>query len=898
MTALVPVLTRRVVEGLLEEWLPRAKGRRLLLVYGRYADAAAEFLTTGAVRVRAHVRDEHSVLGVTEAWQHHLVSHSDDTDVLVVTTTVDDQQLGWDLRAYAIARSTRTVDRAKIVAQRFGSVDVDPRLRTESWLVDALLDAEPPEGWQRNGSVLTRDAAIRALIGARLGGVTVREGSLDVAALLAWSRDPVGPDRFAALAEPERRGLEQWLVDTAGETAAVVVRLATAGRASDVMPLGVISALVSEPSATPESLVAVGGLAGGVRQSALRGLAEAVSAALWRWVEDGAEASRARVLDVVRRADRLAADAGLTAALSTSPFLPSAFDARMHQLAAAVSSAVSSPAGLREVEQAFDELREHRLTRLWPARVRTAGMAVRLARWLVTPVEKVASVADGVAVHSSCLAWVDRALTVLWEGDADAGPIVSRAYREVCEAVRARRAAVDEEFAQRLAVWTKAASEQNPGGALLIEQLLATVAVPLASAGAPLIVVLDGMSGAVAADLGEELTVGRWVEVAPETRRSAAVSAVPSITRVSRASLLTGKLAPGDQPVEKDGFAAFWRRHRRDGAELFHRGDIAGQAGHRLSDTLMAALSGDTVVGVVLNTIDYALDHGREGDRTGWSVSDITFLPELLNAAFGYGRPVLVVSDHGHILDRFPDVGPVAAPGAQSSRWRTGTPEPGEVALTGPRVGEGNGAVVVPWRDDIRYTQRRSGYHGGAALSEMTVPVLALVPSIEHLPSGWHLLTTDAVVPPWWEPASARTTLPAETVEAPVRSRKRKAPEPEGMAPLFEEPPAPVSVARTVGGAVVASDTYEAQRAFVPKPPAKEVVAAVIDALVEADGNLPLGTVATVAGRAARRPEFFAVTLERLLNVDQYPVVSLVDGDRRLKLDLELLRTQFKVDLS
>ena len=35
-----------------------------------------------------------------------------------------------------------------------------------------------------------------------------------------------------ALAEPERRGLEQWLVDTAGETAAVVVRLATAGRAA------------------------------------------------------------------------------------------------------------------------------------------------------------------------------------------------------------------------------------------------------------------------------------------------------------------------------------------------------------------------------------------------------------------------------------------------------------------------------------------------------------------------------------------------------------------------------------------------------------------------------------------------------------------------------------------
>jgi hypothetical protein len=653
------------------------------------------------------------------------------------------------------------------------------------------------------------------------------------------------------------------------------------------MPLGVVSALVTEPGASSESLVALGGLAGGVRQSALRGLAEAVAGTLWRWVADGSEAARARVLDVIRRADQLAAEAGLTAALSRSPFLPTAFDARLQRLAMALSS-------VDETGTAFDELREHCLTRLSPARVRTAEMAVRLVRWLATPVEKLASVADGITTHSASLAWVDRALTVLWEGDAGAGPAVGKAYREVCEAVRDRRAALDEEFAQRLAVWARAASDQNSGGCLLVEQVLAKIAVPLAGSGVPLIVVLDGMSGAVAADLGEELTRGPWLEVAPGTSRAAAVSAIPSVTRVSRASLLTGKLTAGEQQVEKDGFAVFWRRHRRD-AELFHRADIAGQAGHRLSDSLMAALSGDAVVGVVLNTIDYALDHGREGDRTGWSVADITFLPELLDAAFGYGRPVLVVADHGHVLDRFPDVGPVAAPGAQSARWRTGTPEPGEVALTGPRVGEGDGSVVVPWRDDIRYTQRRSGYHGGAALSEMTVPILALVPSVEHLPDGWHLLTAGAVIPQWWEPASARTTPAAEVVEAPARGRKRKAPEPEGMVPLFGEPPASAASQRTVGTAVVDSDVYEAQRAFVPKPPAKDVVAAVIDALVEAGGDLPLSTVATVAGRAARRPEFFAVTLQRLLNVDQYPVVSLVDGDRRLKLDIELLRTQFKV---
>jgi len=895
MTA--PVLTRRIVEALLEEWLPHGKGRRLLLVYGRYTDATAEFVTStnAAFRVRAHVRDEHSVLGITEAWQRHVSGHPDDTDVLVVATTVDDHLLGWDLRAHAIARSTQTVDRGRIVAQRFGSVDVDPRLRTETWLVEALLDAEPAEGWPRNGSVLTRDAAIRALIGARLGGVIVRDGSLDVAALLSWSRDPAGPGRFAALPEPERQGVGQWLSDTVGETAAVVLRLATAGRAGDVMPLGVVSALVTEPGVPSEALVALGGLAGGVRQSALHGLAEAVAATLWRWVEEarsGSAATRTRVFDILNRAEHLAAEAGLTGALNANRFLPSAFDARLRRLAEALSSGDQHAA-----EQALDELGEHCLARLSPSRVRTAEMAVRLMRWLAIPVEALTSVAGGIASYNASLAWVDRALTAVWEGDAGAAPAVSRVYREVCEAIRARRTTLDEEFAQRLAVWTRTASDQNPGGVLLIEQVLATLALPLAGGGAPMIVVLDGMSGAVAADLGEALTGERWLEAAPGTSRAASVSAIPSVTRVSRASLLTGTLTAGEQQVERDGFTAFWRRHGKK-AELFHRGDIAGQAGHRLSDALMTALSGDAVVGVVLNTVDYALDHGREGDRTGWSVSDITFLPELLDAAFGYGRPVLLVSDHGHVLDRFPDVGPVAAPGAESARWRTGTPEPGEVALAGPRVGEGGGSVVVPWRDDIRYTQRRSGYHGGASLSEMTVPALVFVPSVEHLPGGWRLLTPEAVVPAWWEPASAKTTPVPEAAEAPARGRRRKAAEPAGMAPLFGEPPAPEAALPrpTVGSAVVASDTYEMQRAFVPKPPNKEVVAAVIDALIDADGVLPLSTVASVAGRAARRPEFFAVTLQRLLNVDQYPVASLVDGDRRLKLDVELLRSQFKVD--
>ncbi|MGH4010990.1 MAG: BREX-2 system phosphatase PglZ, partial [Pseudonocardiaceae bacterium] len=399
-------------------------------------------------------------------------------------------------------------------------------------------------------------------------------------------------------------------------------------------------------------------------------------------------------------------------------------------------------------------------------------------------------------------------------------------------------------------------------------------------------------------------------EVSPdEGRRAAAVSALPSVTRVSRASLLTASLTTGEQATEKDGFAAFWRKHRRE-AVLFHKAEIGGYAGHRLAEPLVEALAGAGVVGVVLNTIDDALQHGREGDRIEWQPADITYLPELLDTARGYGRPVVLVTDHGHVLERSaPNTSPGTAPGAESARWRTGVPEPGEVALAGPRVLEGGGRIVAPWREDIRYTYRRFGYHGGASLAEMTVPVLVLLPTADLLPSGWSVLPPESTAPGWWAPHPtvhpAQST--AETVAAPpVRRKGKVAQQPAGADGLFgvedvpvSAPPSSALAAPTTWGArVVATEVYASQRAFVRKAPDKPVVATVIDALVAADGALSLTAVAAAAGRARRDPDGFAATLQRLLNVEGYPVLGLTDGGRTLRLDQELLRQQFGLDQS
>ncbi|SDG04194.1 PglZ domain-containing protein [Lentzea fradiae] len=896
----VPEVNRRILEALLEARLPGAKDRRLVLVHGRYdRSSPSEFTVriSGKSR-RVAVTDQPSVLGIVDAWRAHRSATSDTDDVLVVTTSVEDAQLGWDLRGHALGRATCTVDRVEIVKQRFGAVDVDPRIRRERWLVDALLDAEPASGWRRSGQVLTRDAAVRALIGARLGSGDLAEGTLDASSLLTWSRSVAG-SAFASLPRSEQAGLTSWLTEKVGGAAVVLMSLASEGRAQDAMALGVLASAITAPDASTQTALEIGRLLGQVRPrgNELTAFVDAVEGTLDRWAIEAASGAahaamaRQQVLDVIRQADDLAVSADLTDALVGNRFLTSSFSARLRVLTAALARG-----RLEAAEAALGGVEEHALARLFPERATAAATAVRLARWLAEPEEVVDSVASGVRAHLADWGWVDRALALLWAGDSVHDPVVGQAYRSLYDAVRARRDRLDEQFAKHLTVWTQSASTHAPGGCLLIEDVLERVALPLSGAAhAPLVIVLDGMSSAVATEFGEQLAGRGWSEASPRVgERTSAVSAVPSVTRVSRACLLTGGLSSGDQATERNGFESFWRKHRKN-ALLLHKGDIAGHAGQRLAEPLIASLAGDDVVAVVLNTIDDALDHGREGDRTGWRLTDITYLAELLDAARAYARPVVLVSDHGHVLDRTPaGSGPVPASGVQSARWRTGTPEAGEIALTGPRVLDGAGSVVVPWREDIHYTPRKAGYHGGAALAEMTVPVLVFLPSADLLPSGWHLLSPEMVTPTWWRSTTVRVKpVPGRKNQKPESRKEAKAA--EQSAPLFTVEEA-LPATPTLGASVVASKIYDAQKAFVPKAPKKPEVAAVIDKLSAAGGRCSLAEAATAAGRAGRNPEFLVSILQRLLNVEGYPVLSSVDGGRTLELNLQLLREQFNVE--
>lgn len=344
--------------------------------------------------------------------------------------------------------------------QRFGAVDVDSRIRRERWLVDALLDAEPGTGWRRSGPVLTRDAAVRALIGARLGGGELAEGNLDASSLLAWSRTSAG-SAFSTLPQAEQAGLSSWLAENVGGAAVVLMSLASSGRAEDAMALGVLASAITRHEASTETALEIGRLLGPVRPrgNELPSFVDAVEGTLDRWVieaESGTaqgQVTRQQVLDVVHQADELVAAADLVEVLASNQFLTNSFNAQLHALATALTR--NRPAA---ADTALRAVEEHTLARLFPERARAAATAVRLTRWLAEADDGVDSVASGVRAHLMDWGWVDRGLAHLWAGDSVHDPVIGEAYRSVHDAVRARRDRLDEQFAKRLTAWEVAES--------------------------------------------------------------------------------------------------------------------------------------------------------------------------------------------------------------------------------------------------------------------------------------------------------------------------------------------------------------------------------------------------------------------------------------------------------
>ncbi len=799
----------------------------------------------------------------------------------IVLTDRPAEDLGDAVLARAYKNVIELPDEWQAVPRLFpGAIEVGRDLRRLDWAATALLDHQPPGGWPRSVEpALTARHAIGSLL-ARVLGLSA-EAQLDGVVLLTTLGRRNVRAAWAAVDAPLRAHLVDWAGTELGDPAAVALQIAQ--RNEHVTPLAVglaLDVLWPEDGVPPtetqvSARVRVEAFIDGraVPVDVAKATAQLAKAAVLRLeVDNPPELGVA-----LQQAEALLGDLGWTEGTERSAVLHPGYLARVRGLASALTSG-------DKVEEALAHVLEHRDADASQA----PTMAVRLHRWLATSEIASTSLGSDLQRHMNDGAWVDAAIGAVWHGSGD--PTVTAAYQQLLDKVHGRRKQRDRAAASRLDQ-VNGADDQHAIG---VERLLAEIVDPWHRQGGALLIVLDGMSSAIATALASEvarLGLVEWVPSSTHARRSVA-AALPSLTNVSRASLFCGEICSGTGDDEKRGLSTAF-----PGAKLFHKNDLRSEGGASLPNDVMAAVRDGAipVVGVVINAIDDAT-HKNDMSAWDWDLRSLDPLRALLEAAISARRAVILTSDHGHVVERGTEA--LSVSGADS-RWRTastGAAGDGEVLVSGPRVIAPGGEAVLLWRDDAHYGPRHAGYHGGASLAELTIPVLVFqAAAVATGAPGWEQAAPQ--VPLWWnDPIASTTESPTKPTGKPTKTKKTEASsQGDGLFELHDLPTstkAPAGVAE----AVLASTTYAEQKRMAGRRALDDTTAgAFLRALVDRGGRAHQDTVAAAVGiPTAEFGQVFAA-VRRLFNVDGYGVIELDTDGVTLRLDEHLLREQFEV---
>src|SRR5690606_24752724 len=347
----------------------------------------------------------------------------------------------------------------------------------------------------------------------------------------------------------------------------------SANHCSDAVPLGLIAEiLISEDPPGADLAAAAARMeryTGGHRIDGQTG-GRWAAAAKRVLRELPADESRA----VLSRADQLLAALYLSDFAASSSTLPSGFEARLAAFAEGLQGTLVNKdvPTLARLERLAADVREHALAAPAADRVERVEMAVRLARWWLTPRTPATDSQSLVRSFIAVDAFVDRARLYLLGGD-QIGTLAS-AFDALANEVRRTREQHNEAFAKALKVWNETRSTMD--GLIPVEEIIERVVASLAEHAPVLLLVMDGLSLSVFAELFEDIAQRGWEPIVPPGPWSGtAIAALPTVTEISRASLLCGRLTRGGQQVEKTGFVehASLASKSRSGARLFHKGE-------------------------------------------------------------------------------------------------------------------------------------------------------------------------------------------------------------------------------------------------------------------------------------------------------------------------------------
>jgi hypothetical protein len=838
----------------------------------------------------------------------------------ILITDLDDQQIGDDILVRLKPRKVVPLDNWQIVKSLFQAREIDPRVTKHAWIASVLMDTGLSADYLPSAGGFLDAETVWPILLRQLVGYEAT--TLDLLTLLGWSTLAENVRRWQSLDPTVRDAMSQWVVAVAGPAAANILACVEANERPDALAIGLAAGVILHPQAKGKLEKASGKFE--ERFLASQTLADSVVMA---WHAAATESVRTGLGDgrlkkqLLARADEILREVGGDTHAWLSDTSTIGFDQRLAQFGDELGRVVDRPdaGNLIALQEARDRVMAHDAALREPRRMERVRMAMRLVRWLIDPQTiaetKPRSLAEAAQRHLHEGSFVDWARLTLRNGE----PVreLSVAYKKLFDHVTNRCEDRSKLFGDLLRDWTK--TQVTDALMVPVEQVLDRIVAPLASHAPLLVIVIDGMSVAVFRELMSDLLGNDWTLLAEEgVGLRPGLATIPSVTEVSRTSLLCGKLAQGSSQNEKTGFA----QHAGLVATcrsthppiLFHKALLQESEDAGLAADIRKEI-GSThrkVVGVVVNAVD---DHLLKGDQidTRWTRDEIKVLPVLLHEAKMSRRTVILLSDHGHVLDcnaqvqayeNETDAGQSVEGG---ERWRADGSNltPQEMRLTGPRVMLSESkALIAPWSERIRYGMKKHGYHGGITPQEMVVPI-AVLSNHDALPKGWTEAPVD--LPSWWEESLGGVD------EVPQPAPVLKPQEPKKIETLFDwvdeaadtlavatpavtgasDSPEVTQVAAWIA-ALMRSPVFEEQKKLGGRVvPQDEVFVSLLSALDARGGKVRSAALARILNCSTMRLRSVLAVVIRVLNIDGYDVLKRDDASDTIELDRNLLCRQF-----
>lgn len=467
----------------------------------------------------------------------------------------------------------------------------------------------------------------------------------------------------------------------------------------------------------------------------------------WRVLSDMVERALEQVRDVdSERVDTLLADAegrliqmrlGVREA-SQHRLLKSALDTCLHQFARDAAS--GQPAD----EATIAVLRRNFYAAGALASIELVEGLARIARFLAAARKLPADleVDQWLALGAVDVAWVDGELRRVRCQLERVAPDLLEPARIVLEAARAQRDGLNLAFAKALAAeWSEVSARQDVRRPLPLHRVTKGIVRRLVDEGRRvLLMVLDGCDMASFHSLLEHLPPGIGLSLPPlrggplkddltaTGPLMTGISLLPTVTSHARRALFAGEI-PGNQALdETEAVAANASGDKRAWQEnpaldsvqkvLLLKGELTGDG-----EALLKALSQPyKVVAAVINGIDDALSSKEVTPLPSWRWDMLgQGLMEVLKAAVEAHWTVIVTSDHGHTPHW--DATRKRLPRALGQRF-SHEPVPGAVRFEGPRIP--GGPLHLLTELGAWHGGQRRGYHGGAGLEEVVVPIALL----------------------------------------------------------------------------------------------------------------------------------------------------------------------------